>query len=91
MPRVARGANVRGRGVAADFVKKINELDPMLTVVDVQTMSNRRSTSTARQRFSMLVLGHSQLEDLEPFTDEQQACFERRNRRGRRSKALRNP
>jgi putative ABC transport system permease protein len=38
-------------------VKKIHELDPTMTVVDVQTMTDRMSASLARQRFSTLMLG----------------------------------
>jgi len=43
--------------VAADYVRKIHELDPTVTVVDVQTMSGRMGASLARQRFSTIMLG----------------------------------
>jgi predicted permease len=43
--------------VAGTFVRTIHELDPTITVFDVQTMSSRMSTSLARQRFAMLMLG----------------------------------
>ena len=43
--------------MGATIVRKIRELDPMNTVVDVQTMTNRMSASMARQRFSTLMLG----------------------------------
>ena len=35
----------------------MHELDPTLTVFDVQTMSDRMSGSMARQRFSTMMLG----------------------------------
>jgi predicted permease len=43
--------------VGRDLVRKIHELDPTITVVDVQTMSDRRHASMARQRFSTVMLG----------------------------------
>ncbi len=43
--------------VGATIVRKIRELDPTMTVVDVQTMADRMSASMARQRFSTLMLG----------------------------------
>jgi predicted permease len=43
--------------VARDYVRKIRELDPTMTVVDVQTMTERMSQSMARQRFSTVMLG----------------------------------
>ena len=43
--------------VARAMVRKIHELDPSLTVFDVQTMSDRMSSSMARQRFSTTMLG----------------------------------
>jgi len=43
--------------VAATMIRKIHEIDPTMTVVDVQTMSDRMSHSLARQRFSTLMLG----------------------------------
>jgi predicted permease len=43
--------------VGAALARKIHELDPTITVVDVQTMTERMSASTARQRFSMVMLG----------------------------------
>ena len=42
--------------MGATIVRKIRELDPTNTVVDVQTMTNRMSASMARQRFSTLML-----------------------------------
>ena len=43
--------------MGATIVRKIRELDPMNTVADVQTMTDRMSASMARQRFSTLMLG----------------------------------
>jgi len=43
--------------VAGDLVRKIREIDPTITVFDVQTMSSRMSGSMARQRFSTIMLG----------------------------------
>ena len=43
--------------VGAAIVRKIHELDPTMTVVDVQTMTERMSSSMARQRFSTVMLG----------------------------------
>jgi predicted permease len=43
--------------MGATIVRKIRELDPMNTVVDVQTMTDRMSASMARQRFATLMLG----------------------------------
>ncbi len=43
--------------VGAMIVRKIRELDPTITVVDVQTMTDRMSASMARQRFATLMLG----------------------------------
>jgi predicted permease len=43
--------------VARDLTRKIRELDSTMTVVDVQTMSDRMSQSMARQRFSTVMLG----------------------------------
>jgi predicted permease len=43
--------------VASEMVGKIREMDPTITVFDVQTMSGRMSSSLARQRFSTLMLG----------------------------------
>jgi predicted permease len=43
--------------VARAMVKKMHELDPSLTVFDIQTMSDRMSSSMARQRFSTTMLG----------------------------------
>jgi ABC-type antimicrobial peptide transport system permease subunit len=39
------------------MVAKIREMDPTMTVFDVQTMSSRVSASMARQRFSTIMLG----------------------------------
>jgi len=43
--------------VARAMVKKMHELDPSLTVFDVQTMSDRMHASMARQRFATTMLG----------------------------------
>ena len=43
--------------VARDMVAKIREMDPTITVFDVQTMTSRMSGSMARQRFSTIMLG----------------------------------
>ena len=43
--------------VARAMVKKIHEMDPTLTVFDVQTMADRMSASMARQRFATTMLG----------------------------------
>jgi len=43
--------------VARAMISKMHELDPSLTVFDVQTMSSRMSGSMARQRFATTMLG----------------------------------
>ena len=43
--------------VARAMVRKMHELDPSLTVFDVQTMSERMHGSMARQRFATTMLG----------------------------------
>jgi len=43
--------------VGAAMVRKLRELDPTITVFDVQTMAERVGGSMARQRFSTLMLG----------------------------------
>jgi predicted permease len=43
--------------VGRAMVRKMHELDPSLTVFDVQTMSDRMSSSMARQRFATTMLG----------------------------------
>jgi predicted lysophospholipase L1 biosynthesis ABC-type transport system permease subunit len=43
--------------VARDMIRRIHELDPTITVVDVQTMEARMSQSLARPRFATLMLG----------------------------------
>jgi predicted permease len=43
--------------VASAIVRKIHELDPTITVVDIQPMTDRMSQSMARQRFSTIMLG----------------------------------
>ena len=43
--------------VAREMVRKIHDLDPTITVFDVQTMASRMSASMARQRFSTIMLG----------------------------------
>jgi ABC-type antimicrobial peptide transport system permease subunit len=39
------------------MVEKLRELDPTISVFDVQTMSDRMGRSLARQRFSTVMLG----------------------------------
>jgi len=39
------------------MIRKIRELDKTITIIDVQTMSQRMSDSMARQRFATLMLG----------------------------------
>jgi ABC-type antimicrobial peptide transport system permease subunit len=51
--RTASDPTVVGR----EIVRKIRELDPTITVVDIQTMGDRMSQSMARQRFATLMLG----------------------------------
>ena len=41
----------------ARWSRKIHEMDPTITVFDVQTMTGRMSASLARQRFSTIMLG----------------------------------
>jgi len=43
--------------VARAMVKKMHEMDPALTVYDIQTMIDRMSGSMARQRFATTMLG----------------------------------
>jgi predicted permease len=43
--------------VGAALARKIRELDPTMTVGDMQTMTERMGTSMARQRFSAVMLG----------------------------------
>jgi predicted permease len=43
--------------VARTVARRIHELDPTITVVDIQTMSDRMSRSMASQRFSTVMLG----------------------------------
>jgi predicted permease len=43
--------------VGAALARKLRELDPTITVVDMQTMTERMATSMARQRFSTVMLG----------------------------------
>ena len=43
--------------VGAALAQKLRELDPTMTVSDMQTMTERMGTSMARQRFSTLMLG----------------------------------
>ena len=52
-------ARVNGdpEAIGATMVRKIRELDPTITVVDMQTMTGRMSASMARQRFSTVMLG----------------------------------
>jgi predicted permease len=55
--QVARTASSDPAAVARDMIRKIHEIDPTITVFDVQTMPARMSASMARQRFSTLMLG----------------------------------
>jgi predicted permease len=55
--QVARTSSPDPASVARDMIRKIREIDPTITVFDVQTMSSRMSASMARQRFSTLMLG----------------------------------
>jgi len=43
--------------VARDMVRKIHDMDPTITVFDVQAMPGRMAASLARQRFSTIMLG----------------------------------
>jgi putative ABC transport system permease protein len=43
--------------VGAALVRRLRELDPTITVSDMQTMTERMETSMARQRFSTTMLG----------------------------------
>jgi predicted permease len=43
--------------VGAALARKLRELDPTITVSDMQTMTERMGASMARQRFSTLMLG----------------------------------
>jgi predicted permease len=43
--------------LAQTMVRKIHEVDPTITVYDIQTMTERMSDSMARQRFSTTMLG----------------------------------
>jgi predicted permease len=43
--------------VGRAMVRKIQEMDPTITAVDMQTMTSRISSSLARQRFSTIMLG----------------------------------
>ncbi len=54
---VARTASSDPTSVARDIVGKFHDIDPTITVFDVQTMPARMSASMARQRFSTLMLG----------------------------------
>jgi predicted permease len=55
--QVARTSSPDPAAVARDMIRKIREIDPTITVFDVQTMNARMSASMARQRFSTLMLG----------------------------------
>jgi predicted permease len=54
---VARTSSPDPAAVARDMIRKLREVDPTMTVFDVQTMTSRMSASMARQRFSTLMLG----------------------------------
>jgi predicted permease len=53
---VVRTASSDPVAVARAVTRKIHELDPTITVVDVRTMSERMSRSMASQRFSTIML-----------------------------------
>jgi predicted permease len=55
--QVVRTAASDPASVARDLIRKLHEIDPTITVFDVQTMPQRMSASMARQRFSTLMLG----------------------------------
>ena len=55
--QVARTSASDPAAVARDMIRKIREIDPTITVFDVQTMTARMSASMARQRFATLMLG----------------------------------
>jgi putative ABC transport system permease protein len=55
--QVARTSSSDPAAIARDMIRKIHDMDPTITVFDVQTMSARMSASLARQRFSTLMLG----------------------------------
>jgi predicted permease len=55
--QVARTSSSDPASVARDMIRKMREIDPTITVFDVQSMSSRMSASMARQRFSTLMLG----------------------------------
>lgn len=55
--QVARTSAADPAAVARDMIRKIREIDPTITVFDVQTMNARMSASMARQRFAALMLG----------------------------------
>jgi predicted permease len=55
--QVVRTASPDPAAVARDMIRKIHEIDPTITVFDVQTMRARMSASMARQRFATLMLG----------------------------------
>jgi ABC-type lipoprotein release transport system permease subunit len=54
---VFRTATSDPLAVARAVTRKIHELEPTITVADVQTMSHRVSRSMASQRFSTVMLG----------------------------------
>ena len=62
MPSVSSGWHVAKTSmdpeiVGAALVRKVRELDPTMTVVDIQSMETRMSASMARQRFATFLLG----------------------------------
>ena len=54
---VIRTASSNPMAVAGAVARKIHELDPTITVVDVRTMTDRMNQSMASQRFSTVMLG----------------------------------
>jgi predicted permease len=54
---VIRTASADPLGVVRAVRRKIHELDPTITVVDIQTMTDRMDRSMASQRFSTMMLG----------------------------------
>jgi ABC-type lipoprotein release transport system permease subunit len=54
---VIRTASSDPMAIARAVTRRIHELDPTITVVDVRTMTDRMSRSMASQRFSTIMLG----------------------------------
>ena len=54
---VVRTASSDPAAIGREIVRKIRDIDPTITVVDIQPMTDRMSQSMARQRFATLMLG----------------------------------